>query len=621
MYNQIRADCERRQEPQLAELAIAVLKADLQAWGHVDKNGQRRGVRHEIDPWVLKYAVATYQRCGSSEYANLRRIHPGLPAISSIQRYRSRFHYEPGFKRQVLQIMREDATRRGLSGWERNGMLTFDAMVILEDVVYCPRRKAVIGLVGAESNPLLEEVKRMGTEASVKGAAGKGARAEEAAKLKGSIATSWQEVWWTSLGAPGFSFPVYQCATQHLAAPEIRSILTQVIHEVSSVCGLRTVLLVCDGAAEHRTLIKRLAKHGLHSEEERIKIAMDTPGRPDLPIFFSSDFSHAIKKLVNSLESSGEGPTFQRQIRMRVKNPSTGEMEWQLLSLGQLHGVWTRAEKEVGPCAERGFAITDFKKTAFHRMRVAPAMRVLGPKMQRLLEREKTLCETGAANEERQAAAPQNEAMLHFVRETSKVLEIFQNPRLQLSGGARSEQHLSTLENFCVWMEEWRSEVMGREDVAEKELSKHFFTNQAFDDIICSIRGLVGCVKFYLTDERYGSSRYIIPHMCTQDALEHHFGVVRSYVRHGRLTATTVSDVTRCSIVNRAIGALASKKSNVAGMGSLVEEQLYRPSLGYEKAVSGKRSFIDVSGGTVGPRKRAALTDKTNTTPICTVSV
>lgn len=86
----------------LAELMGALIRADLAVLGKKNKNGHRQGTRGTIDPLVLKYAVQTYQKIGETNYKNLRLVRPGLPALSTIQAYRSRFQEQRGTKTQVL---------------------------------------------------------------------------------------------------------------------------------------------------------------------------------------------------------------------------------------------------------------------------------------------------------------------------------------------------------------------------------------------------------------------------------------------------------------------------------------------------------------------------------------
>lgn len=328
-------------------------------------------------------------------------------------------------------------------------------------------------------------------------------------------------------------------------------------------------------------------RYGLRNDEEKFKVSGDFPGWPvpkERLIFYVPDFSHAIKKLVNSLESSGQGDSFHRCIQMRVDHPYIpGISAVQLMSLHQLHEVYKRAWEVRGPQIMRGLRTSDFVKTSFSRMRVGPFMRVMGPKMLGLLSMER---------EDHYRTRPNvlypNEALYQFISRTAPVISIFNDPKKNLSGA--SEKDIEVLEGYADYLEHWRSSILDGSNgtITESSLSKHFVTDQCYEDLLTCVRGLVGCVRFYLRDSGpdgvhgYGRHRFLKPRMCSQDPLEHHFGNIRGYLRHMRLTAANVYRVAKSSEIVRALNP--SKNSNVHGTGDYSEQvasQLYRPSLGF----------------------------------------
>lgn len=133
--------------------------------------------------------------------------------------------------------------------------------------------------------------------------------------------------------------------------------------------------------------------------------------------------------------------------------------------------------------------------------------------------------------------------------------------RQPLPGRSSTSQRCITSPDSCFTLQE----VLAKPGVNESNLRRHFFTNQAYEDI----RGLVGCVRFHCNRVDAGKTnmRYLLPHMCSQDAVEHHFSIVKSFIRGGRLTAEKVEEVSRYWHIFKALymQGPAGEKTNMAG--------------------------------------------------------
>ena len=163
----------------------------------------------------------------------------------------------------------------------------------------------------------------------------------------------------------------------------------------------------------------------------------------------------------------------------------------------------------------------------------------------------RTHSHTGHAQYERAAG---NEALLDFIRHVVEVQKIMNNPQIKLRADS---PELNVLEGFANYCEAWRKEVEGL--VGENgKVSSSFFSDEAHEDMIMCMRGLVGCVRRYCT-----GGKYLLPHMCSQDPIEHHFGIVKGLIR-GRLTVENVEQVTRGGRFFRMFGFYGkSKKDNI----------------------------------------------------------
>jgi hypothetical protein len=309
-------------------------------------------------------------------------------------------------------------------------------------------------------------------------------------------------------------------------------------------------------------LFRKWGKYGLYGEGEEFMIAFDFPG--SLPedgrrVFICQDFPHSIKKFVNSLERSGNSEFFSRRMQKRVNfKDSMGRecSELQMLSLCQLYDMWSRMLVLPGLLVVTGFKLDDFKRNSYQRMRVGPAMRVLGHKMLHLMECEARF-DRGAWQSDR--------ALLEFVKEMTNLQAVMNNPRMKLDDDS---PELSVLEGFSDYLSAWRQDILTRPGVTERNVKKLFFTNQAYEDMMLSMRGLVGCVRYYCnkTDVGKKRKRYLLPHMCSQDKIEHHFSILKSFLRGGRQTVDKVQEVSRSWSIVKALcmEKPPNEKTNVA---------------------------------------------------------
>eukprot|EP00952_Eustigmatos_sp_NYUAD-ZCMA_P013087 52233-Eustigmatos_ZCMA.PRE.1 len=64
-------------------------------------------MRRSVDPLVMKYAYLKYCQLGASQYEAMRQMHPGMPAMSTVRKFKSMFKFTPGLRVQLLEHMRD----------------------------------------------------------------------------------------------------------------------------------------------------------------------------------------------------------------------------------------------------------------------------------------------------------------------------------------------------------------------------------------------------------------------------------------------------------------------------------------------------------------------------------
>ena len=92
------------------------------------------------------------------------------------------------------------------------------------------------------------------------------------------------------------------------------------------------------------------------------------------PIYYISDPSHVVKKIVSSLSSKN------RNIFKTVNNVD------KRLSLSMMFELWMSFNDNSGLNRFKCFKTIDFVKNSFQAMRVGPCIKVLGPKMIEMID-------------------------------------------------------------------------------------------------------------------------------------------------------------------------------------------------------------------------------------------
>jgi hypothetical protein len=136
----------------------------------------------------------------------------------------------------------------------------------------------------------------------------------------------------------------------------------------------KIISIIGDGAQCNRQFQKRFFNESLMDNNGRKYEGLMVDRIPHQPIFYISDPSHMVKKLVSSL-SSGNRNIFK----------TVGLVERQL-SLDNMLQLWLSFNDSAGLNAHPAFKICDFIKNSFQKMRVGPCIKVRTPHLLQLLD-------------------------------------------------------------------------------------------------------------------------------------------------------------------------------------------------------------------------------------------
>lgn len=120
-----------------AALMKALYEADLRTLGKWSSDSTRRGVRR-ISLIVWRYAVTRLITLGRSQYMKERASRPGLPHWRGLLQYIAISKNTPGVQRDLLEVMRDEADRRGFKPHQNFVLLSCDEMIIKQGVKCVP---------------------------------------------------------------------------------------------------------------------------------------------------------------------------------------------------------------------------------------------------------------------------------------------------------------------------------------------------------------------------------------------------------------------------------------------------------------------------------------------------
>lgn len=286
------------------------------------------------------------------------------------------------------------------------------------------------------------------------------------------------------------------------------------------------------------------------------KIAHDHPTLgASHAVFHIGDMPHAVKRVVNGLESSSCSSNLSRNYSMPVRaeaekgaeegGEQKGDVSLVPMNLKLCEDIWRSVEtsgsgKEGAALLRVARKLTreHFHKTASSRMRVPLAVQVLSKTMMNLID-----------NIERFNIGNFGNVDLKPLRDLCERFDRFvdlMNGRVDRGAGpitSQEDEKLLELLEILGWLAQWKRKI---EESAEelgltpKEQKACFLTNETWEDMQRTVLGFVCCCQ---TTLRPGRKLY--PRRCNQDIVEHHFAHVREACgATNAATATMASDAT-----------------------------------------------------------------------------
>ena len=156
-----------------------------------------------------------------------------------------------------------------------------------------------------------------------------------------------------SLAGGQLDYCVYQCFNTSMSSLDIFTILREVLIATASL-HFEIIAIIGDGAQCNRQYQKKYFNVG-----DNDNLHMDHPITNE-PIYYISDPSHVVKKVVSSLSSKN------RNIFKSVDNIDNR------LSLTMMLELWMSFNDNSGLNKFNCFKTTDFIKNSFQAMRVGP---------------------------------------------------------------------------------------------------------------------------------------------------------------------------------------------------------------------------------------------------------
>ena len=375
-----------------------------------------------------------------------------------------------------------------------------------------------------------------------------------------------------SLAGGQLDYCVYQCFNTSMSSLDIFTILREVLIATASL-HFEIIAIIGDGAQCNRQYQKKYFNVG-----DNDNLHMDHPITSE-PIYYISDPSHVVKKIVSSLASKN------RNIFKSVDNIDNR------LSLTMMLELWMSFNDNSGLNRFKCFKTIDFVKNSFQAMRVGPCIKVLGPKMIEMIdlallykeeynEYKNNENNNGKINpfefyKNAEIYLGWREVSEHF----SNLFSILNSTENRLNTTNYSENY-NYLITFYDWFLCWKNECIERKKSelpikhTAYEVMTGFFTAEAAEDCLSMIQGLISMTKYYCnSNNNSGKHFFFLPRRISQDLVENAFSRIRVAIGHARLDHCTTFNA--CVEVNMIKEVKASerslKKRNAAGAHAEIE--------------------------------------------------
>ena len=510
--------------PNLTDNQVTLIESQIKASNLECKNGMR------WDKDIISISISIYNR-NPGVYRNM--VQNGwlqLPSESLLSLYKNAVRQGPGIIPDMMQWMQKEASRQKLPKQGYFGGIILDEMSIQEDLQIVNYKDGTKLYGIADSDP---DVKRMKTLSND--------------KVYDSLANHVQQYMFN--GLTGFRWPFANFPNCQADPSETFVTTWKCIHALGEY-GFIPLYCCMDGSANNRAFLK------MHFNGDPILSKMVAPffQNPRKRIIFIMDPSHLLKKIRNSLLSSGFLESHQRLLCINNKviiwKMWVDAFNWDQLNSFPLHKKLTK--EHIYP-------------NNAQKMRNKLAFDCLDDDMHNLMfEYSKTL--TPPAQDELGGT-------LELLKQTAFMVRFFRDPRPITS---TDDPRLASLKESYNWFKSWEKERTGDKGAHRRE--NGLLTMECREDLDFLFHGFMSLVELCNNDLKID----LVPSRVNSDVIENIFCQERS-LYHGANTNPNYNEY-RTGINSIILGqTTTSRKSNVGG-GKEAAKPYAIPSLQRKKA-------------------------------------
>ena len=417
-----------------------------------------------------------------------------------------------------------------------------------------------------------------------------------------------------SLAGGQLDYCVYQSFDTSQTSFDIHKILEEVMVEAASL-DFEVIAIIGDGAQCNRQFQKNNFTLG---GKDNLHMAHPVTGEP---IYYISDPSHVVKKIVSSL-SSNKRYIKKTVLYEKIKVDMT-------LSLKVMFKLWMSFNDNAGLNMFKSFKTIDFVKNSFQSMRVGPCIKVLGPRMIEMIDlallykeeysKFKDKVENiGKINPyEFYKDAEQYLGWREVCEMFSELFNILNSTENRLNTTSYSHNY-QFLIRFNSWFLNWKEECINRVKAelplnhTSYEAMTGFFTAEASEDCLSMIQGIISLTTYYCNlNNSSGEYFFFLPRRISQDLVENAFARIRVAIGHARLDHITTFNA--CVEVNMMkevkTNIRAAKKRNAAGANDDVDDiplNVVDPNDCIEYAAKYRKQTLEKKGKKYNPSKAFA---------------
>ena len=384
-----------------------------------------------------------------------------LPCEKLLQMYKNSLDKSPGMNFSMCQWLHQECER---TGTEKQGGILFDEMTV-QPGVQLDRSGDGLKLFGyvdiGENNN--------GIDIASKG---------EAFRLATTV------LQFVFLAFNGLRFPFAYMLNNGLITGQLTTIFWDAVNMLQSF-DFKIMFVCMDGASVNRSFINMICDNSTYIAHNITTV--------DSKIACIMDFSHAVKKIRNSLYSSGNSENHKR----KIIHPK-GNVFWDVLVKAYQWDVRKNFLRIHRKLTKDHFVLTNTLK-----MRNHLAEEVLNSDMLLLLQ--EYVKDVGTS--------PDLLAMIDILSMTSPLISIF---RSNEPVNHIEDPRITKLQEIIIYFTDWHQFCLQRKDPSPK--IDNFLTQQSFADLTSCLQGFI-----HLCEERVADGKTVTPRLINTDVVENIF--------------------------------------------------------------------------------------------------